>query len=172
MLKFYYLQIWKRKVKICATQLYFNPAKFATIKEQPLIIEVFQMKLAYILFLHICLLAIPNSYSNTIVNKVDSTIATQSFLEVLTPCKALFGTALSESNQLKFVFLENTSETEKCSTSLPAFPVHLNGKSLRDNCFVYTKSVKLNNQGLLERNITPFRNISRKILFHSLQIHF
>jgi|GEM_PF-2006157 len=129
------------------------------------------MKLAYILFLQICLLTIPNSYSNTIVNKTNSNSTIESVLETSTPSKAIFEKALSESNQLKFVLLENTSETEKCSTPLLASPLHLNGKSLRDNCFVYTESVKLNTQGLLERNITPFRNMSRNILFHSLKIH-
>ena len=129
------------------------------------------MKLAYILFLQICLLTIPNSYSKTIVDKANSNIVTESFFEISTPSKAIFEKAQSESNPLKFVLLENTSETEKCSSSLPASPLHLNGNSLRDNCFVYTESVKLTNQGLLERNITPFRNMSRNILFHSLKIH-
>jgi hypothetical protein len=130
------------------------------------------MKLAYILFLQICLLTIPNSYSNTIVNKVNNNIATESFFETSTPDHAIFGKGLSESNPLKFVLLENTSETEKCSSSMPASPLRLNGKSLRDNCFVYTESIKLTTLGLVERNIPPFRNMSRNILFHSLQIHF
>lgn len=129
------------------------------------------MKLAYILFLQICLLTIPNSYSNSIVNKINSNAVTESFFEISTPSKAIFEKALSESDPLKCVLLENTSETEKCSSSLPASPLHLNGNSLRDNCFVYTESVKLNNQGLLEKNIAPFRNMSRNILFHSLKIH-
>lgn len=129
------------------------------------------MKLAYILFLQICLLTIPNSYSNAIVTKANSYITTESVFEIPTPSKAIFEKALSESNPLKFVLLENTSETEKCTSTVLASPLHLNGKSLRDNCFVYIESVKLNTQGLLERNITPFRNMSRNILFHSLKIH-
>jgi len=130
------------------------------------------MKLAYILFLQICLLTIPNSYSNGIVNKGKSNTTMESIFETSTPSKALFEKALSESDQLKFILLENTSETEKCSTPLLASPLNLNGKNLRDSSFVYTENAKLNSQGLLERNITPFRNMSRNILFHSLQIHF
>ncbi|WP_433830422.1 hypothetical protein [Flavobacterium anhuiense] len=129
------------------------------------------MKLAYFLFLQICLLTIPNSYSNTIVNKVNSNSTIKSVLETSTPYKAVFEKALSESNPLKFVLLENTSETEKCNSSMLASPLNINGKNLRDNCFVYTENVKLNSLGLLERNITPFRNMSRNILFHSLKIH-
>ncbi|MBO9584870.1 MAG: hypothetical protein J7574_11990 [Flavobacterium sp.] len=130
------------------------------------------MKLAYILFLQICLLTIPNSYSKAIVNKANSNASTVSFFETSTPYKAIFEKTLSDSDQLKFVLLENTSETEKCSTPLLASSLHLNGNSLRDNHFAFDENAKLNRQGLMERNFTPFRNMSRNILFHSLKIHF
>ncbi|MBS7253999.1 hypothetical protein [Flavobacterium branchiicola] len=129
------------------------------------------MKLAYILFLQICLLTIPNSYSNSIVKRINSHVATESVQGTLTEGKAKYETTLLESSQLKFILLENTSETEKCSTSLPVSPLHLNSKNSKDICFVCTESIKLNNQGVLERNIPPFRNMSRNILFHSLKIH-
>lgn len=129
------------------------------------------MKLAYILFLQICLLTIPNSYSKSIVNKINTKTALESLFETSTPDNAIFEKALSDSDQLKFVLLENTSETEKCSNPILANPLHLNGNGLSDNCFVYAENVKLNSSGLLERNITPFRNMSRNILFHSLKIH-
>ncbi|MBL0737751.1 hypothetical protein JI750_12670 [Flavobacterium sp. GN10] len=129
------------------------------------------MKLAYILFLQICLLTIPNSYSNSIVKKINIHTATESIHETITPANALVNKALSDSDELKFVLLENTSETEKCNSSLPAAPLNLHFKSLKDDCFVYIENIKLNSQGLCERNITPFRNMSRNILFHSLKIH-
>ncbi|SDY57057.1 hypothetical protein SAMN05444397_101969 [Flavobacterium aquidurense] len=129
------------------------------------------MKLAYILFLQICLLTIPNSYSNGIVNRVNSHAVTESVFSTSTTAKTTFEKAFSDSDDLKFVLFENTSETEKCSNPLLAPLLYLN-KSLRDSCFVCTESAKLNNKGLLERNFTPFRNMSRNILFHSFKIHF
>ncbi|MEN2489667.1 hypothetical protein AAYQ05_17825 [Flavobacterium sp. B11] len=128
------------------------------------------MKLAYILFLQICLLTISNSYSNSIVKKAYNDTATES-VKTVTPNKIIVNKALSDSDELKFVVLENTSETEKCSSSLPASPFNLNFKNLKDDCFVYIENIKLNSQGLWERNIIPFRNMSRNILFHSLKIH-
>ena len=171
MLNFSYLQIWKRKVKICATQSCFNPTNFASIRNNSLIIEIFSMKLAYILFLQICFLTISHSYSNCIVKKIYKDAATESVVETVTPNKIFVNKALSDSDELKFVLLENTSETEKCSSSLPASPFNLNFKNLKDDCFVYIENIKLNSQGLWERNIIPYRNMSRNILFHSLKIH-
>ncbi|RED26884.1 hypothetical protein BD847_0810 [Flavobacterium cutihirudinis] len=129
------------------------------------------MKLAYILFLQICLLTIPSSYGNCIVKRLNTHIGTESVLESLTTNKAVVNKALSDSDELKFVLLENTSETEKCNSSLPASPLNFYFKSLKDDCFVYIENIKLNSQGLSERNIIPFRNMSRNILFHSLKIH-
>ncbi|UWY26965.1 hypothetical protein N4T20_14675 [Flavobacterium sp. TR2] len=130
------------------------------------------MKLAYILFLQICLLTIPNSYGKGIVNKINGNATTESFFEISSPSKAIFEKAFSDSDQFKFDVLENTSETEKCNSNLPASPFHFDGMDLRVHCLVCTESVKLNSQGLLVRNIAPFRNIPRNILFHSLQIPF
>ncbi len=129
------------------------------------------MKLAYILFLQICLLTIPNSYSNCIVKRLNTQTGTESVLETLTTNKAFINKAFSDSDELKFVLLENTSETEKCSSSLPVSPLNLHFTSFKDDCFVYIENIKLNSQGLWERNIIPFRNMSRNILFHSLKIH-
>lgn len=129
------------------------------------------MKLAYILFLQICFLTIPSSYSNCIVKNINNHAATASVLEAVNPYKAVINKALSDSDELKFVLLENTFETEKCTVSLPSSPLNLNFKNLKDYCFVYKENIKLNSQGLCERNITPFRNMSRNILFHSLKIH-
>lgn len=129
------------------------------------------MKLAYILFLQICLLTIPSSYSSSIVKRMNTHIATESVLETLTANKASVNKALSDSDELKFVLLENTFETEKSDISLPESPLHLNFKNLNDDCFVYVENIKLNSQGVWERNIIPFRNTSRNILFHSLKIY-
>ncbi|KAF2336988.1 hypothetical protein [Flavobacterium daemonense] len=129
------------------------------------------MKLAYILFLQICLLTISNSYSNGIVNKINNHTATESVIETLTPNKTFINKALSDPDELKFVLLENTFETEKCNSSLPVSPLNLNFKDLKDYSFVYVENIKLNSQGLWERNTVPFRNMSRNILFHSLKIH-
>ncbi|PRZ21149.1 hypothetical protein [Flavobacterium granuli] len=130
------------------------------------------MKLAYILFLQICLLTISNSYGNCTVNRINNNTATESVLEVLTDNTPKFEKAFTDNNQLEFILSENTFETKKDTTGLFGFPLNLNGKNLRDRCFVYTKSIKLNNKGLLERNSIPFRNVARNILFHNLKIHF
>lgn len=129
------------------------------------------MKLAYIIFLQICFLTIPNSYSNRIVNRINTHTGTEAVLEALTTNNTVINKALSDSDELKFVLLENTSETEKSNSSLPASPLNLNFKNLKEDCSIYVENIKLNSQGLWERNITPFRNTSRNILFHSLKIH-
>ncbi|WP_427873677.1 hypothetical protein [Flavobacterium sp. MMS24-S5] len=129
------------------------------------------MKLAYILFLQICLLTIPSSYSNSVVKRMNTHKATSSVFETQTTNKSTVNKALSDSDELKFVLLENTFETEKSSSSLPDSPFNLNFKNLKDDCFVYVENIKLNSQGIWERNIIPFRNTSRNILFHSLKIH-
>lgn len=130
------------------------------------------MKLAYILFLQICLLTISYSYSNCNVKGINNNRATDSFREAVSDNSPKFEKAFSDHSQLEFILLENNFEVEKYSSCLFVPPLNLNGKNLKDSCFIYTESIKLNNQGLLERNIIPFRNISRNILFHSLQIHF
>ncbi|MDQ8013936.1 MAG: hypothetical protein REI96_15900 [Flavobacterium nitrogenifigens] len=129
------------------------------------------MKLAYIIFLQICLLTIPSSYSNSIVKKMHAHTATESVIEEQTTNKALLNKALSDSDELKFVLLENTFETEKSDISLPESPISLNFKNVKDDCFIYVENIKLNSQGIWERNIIPFKNTSRNILFHSLKIH-
>lgn len=130
------------------------------------------MKLAYILFLQICLLTISYSYSNCNVKGINNNPATDSVREAVSDNSLKFEKASSDHSQLEFILSENTFEVENYSSCLFVPPLNLNGKNLSDRCFIYTESIKLNNQGLLERNIIPFRNISRNILFHSLQIHF
>lgn len=130
------------------------------------------LKLAYILFLQICLLTISYSYGNCAEKRINSKVTTESVLEALTPNKAKFEKALSDSSQFEFILSEDTFETNEYSSHLFGSPLNLNGISLSDYYFIYTEGIKLNNQGLLERNIIPFRNISRNILFHNLQIRF
>lgn len=131
------------------------------------------MKLAYILFLQICLLTTSYSYSNCTVNRINKNVVAESTLETLTNNTPNIEKGfIAAYNQLGFILFDDISEKEKYSSCLSGFPLNLNTTILKDSRIVYTKSIKLNNQGLVERNIIPYLNISRNILFHSLQIHF
>lgn len=103
---------------------------------------------------------------------MNNNAVTESNVDALTQNTPKFEKSLSDNSLSDFMLSENSFETDKYSSYLSGSPLNLNGKSLRDRCFIYTESRKLNNPGLLERNIIPFLNISRNILFHSLQIHF
>lgn len=76
-----------------------------------------------------------------------------------------------DSSQIKCILLDNSNEEEQSKISSSKLSP-INFITFYTFSFDPISGTKWEGKGLLERNITPVQNVSRNILFHSLQIHF
>ncbi len=130
------------------------------------------IKKVIFLFFNICLLSILFGCNicnaNEIQGAADTEVKSQDFIMTA----AFIENPYLDSSAAKCILLESTSEQDLSDPSCANLP------SVFDTLIFYarfsnpTKRSKSESHGLLERNITPVQNVSRNILFHSLQIHF
>lgn len=71
----------------------------------------------------------------------------------------------------KGVLVESSTENELSDIDYLILPTFTTTTFVYSRLFNPVKRSASNTSGLLERNITPARQVSRNILFHSLQIH-
>ena len=116
----------------------------------------------------VVLFASSTCLANETSSGVDTEISKQDFGSM----HSLLMTPYFHSSTGKCILVESTTENEVSDVDYLILPTFINSTFVYSRLLNPVKRSAANTSGLLERNITPALQVSRNILFHSLQIHF
>ena len=116
----------------------------------------------------VVLFASSTCVANKTSNAVDTEISKQDFGSM----HSLLMTPYLHSSAGKGLLVESTTDNEQSDNEYLILPTFATSTFIYSRLFNPIKRSASNTGGLLERNITPALQVSRTILFHSLQIHF